>query len=119
LGKHGNKYQVNLHSRKIAKISLKLVCFFREQKCTNEDRFFLNYQNQKCARQPVDVNKLGSIPKQIAIYLNLKNPELYTGYCFRRSSATILVDAGGDMETLKNVTMDGNLLLSPKNILMN
>lgn len=66
-----------------------------------EHRFFLNYQNKKCTRQPGGVNKFGNIPKQIATYLNLKNPELYTGHCFRRSSATILVDAGGDITTLK------------------
>lgn len=66
-----------------------------------EHRFFLNYQNQKCTRQPVGVNKLGNVPKQIAAYLKLKNPELYTGHCFRRSSATLLVDAGGDITTLK------------------
>ncbi|KAF2895571.1 hypothetical protein ILUMI_10605, partial [Ignelater luminosus] len=54
-----------------------------------ERRFFLNYQNQKCTRQPVGKNKFASIPKQIATYLHLKNPELYTGHCFRRSSATM------------------------------
>ncbi|KAF2878948.1 hypothetical protein ILUMI_27221 [Ignelater luminosus] len=56
----------------------------------NERRFFLNYQNQKCTRQPVGKNKFGNIPKQIATYLHLENPELYTGHCFRRSSATCL-----------------------------
>ena len=39
--------------------------------------------------------------KPIATYLNLPNPQLYTGHCFRRSSATLLVDAGGDITTLK------------------
>lgn len=66
-----------------------------------DDRFFLNYQNQRCTRQVVGVNKFANIPRQIAAYLNLKNPELYTGHCFRRSSATLLVDAGGDITTLK------------------
>ncbi|KAF2895570.1 hypothetical protein ILUMI_10604 [Ignelater luminosus] len=65
----------------------------------NERRFFLNYQNQKCTRQPVGVNKFGSIPKQIATYLHLKNPELYTGHCFRRSSATLHVDVSGYITT--------------------
>ena len=66
-----------------------------------ERRLFLNYQNQKCTRQPVGINKFGNVPKQIASYLKLSNPELYTGHCYRRSSATILVDAGGDITTLK------------------
>lgn len=67
----------------------------------NEQRFFLNYQKQKCTKQPVGVNKFGYVPKEIATYLHLKTPKLYTGHCFRRSSATILVDAGGDITTLK------------------
>ena len=67
----------------------------------NEQRFFLNYQKQKCTKQPVGVNKFGYVPKEIATYLHLETPKLYTGHCFRRSSATILVDAGGDITTHK------------------
>lgn len=66
-----------------------------------ENRFFLNYRNQKCTKQPVGVNKFGQVPKEIATYLLLDDAKLYTGHCFRRSSATILVDAGGDITTLK------------------
>ena len=66
-----------------------------------EKRFFLNYQNGKCTRQVVGINKFGSMAKRIAIFLKLENPHLYTGHCFRRSSATILVNAGGDILTLK------------------
>ena len=39
--------------------------------------------------------------KAIATFLNLPNSNLYTGHCFRRSSATILIDAGGDLISLK------------------
>lgn len=63
--------------------------------------FFLNYINGKCTRQCVGVNKLGGVAKQIATYLGLPEPNCYTGHCFRRSSATILVDAGGDLLDLK------------------
>lgn len=49
----------------------------------------------------VGINKFGNLPKEIAKYLKMPNPESYTGHCFRRSSATILVDAGGDMISLK------------------
>lgn len=66
-----------------------------------EQRFFLNFQKNKCTRQVVGVNKIGSIPKQVALFLQLKNPEQYTGHSYRRSSATILVDAGADLATLK------------------
>ncbi|CAH1371642.1 unnamed protein product, partial [Tenebrio molitor] len=37
----------------------------------------------------------------IAKYLGLTNPHEYSGHTFRRSSATILVDAGGDILSLK------------------
>ena len=33
--------------------------------------------------------------------MNLPDANEYTGHCFRRSSATILVDAGGDLLSLK------------------
>lgn len=56
-----------------------------------------NYTNGKCTRQFVGIDKLGQIPKQIAIYLGLPEAATYTGHCFRRLSATILVDADGDL----------------------
>lgn len=64
-------------------------------------RFFLNYQNGKCTKQVVGINKFGGMAKQVALFLQLPNPEQYTGHCFRRTSATLLVDAGGDLLTLK------------------
>jgi integrase len=58
------------------------------------EQFFLNYQNGKCYKQVVGINKIGEQPKIIAQYLKLPNPELFTGHCFRRTGATILADAG-------------------------
>lgn len=63
--------------------------------------FFVNYVKMKCTKQPVGINKLASFGKQIAIFLKLQNPECFTGHCFRRTSATILVDAGADITALK------------------
>lgn len=63
--------------------------------------FFINYQKGKCTIQRIGLNKLGTMGKEIAKYLKLPNYDLYTGHCFRRSSATILVDAGGDITSLK------------------
>lgn len=40
--------------------------------------------------------------KEIATFLKLPNHQEYTGHCFRRSSATMLVNAGGDLLTLKH-----------------
>lgn len=62
---------------------------------------FLNYKNGKCTSQHIGINKFSAMGKQIATFLNLPNPEMYTGHSFRRSSATLLVDAGGDITALK------------------
>lgn len=72
----------------------------RPAKCTTE-RFFLNYQDGKCTNQPIGINKFGKMPKQIAEFLRLPNPESYTGHAFRRTSATLLAEAGADITTLK------------------
>lgn len=64
-------------------------------------RFFINYQKGKCTNQPIGKNKFLGTPKVIATYLNLKDPYLYTGHSFRRTSATLLADAGADLLTLK------------------
>ncbi|KAJ8667893.1 hypothetical protein QAD02_009556 [Eretmocerus hayati] len=65
------------------------------------DSLFINYQNGKCTSQPMGINKLGGMPQKVAKYLNLKNPERYTGHAFRRTSATFLADAGASLTTLK------------------
>lgn len=65
------------------------------------DRFFQNFQKGKCTCQPIGVNKFGSMPKEIAKFLGLPDAECYTGHSFRRTSATLLADAGADILTLK------------------
>lgn len=65
------------------------------------DRFFINYQRGKCVRQVIGKNKISCMPKQIATFLNIPNPSLYTGHCFRRTSATLLADSGADLTMLK------------------
>ena len=64
-------------------------------------RLFIFYAKGKCTGQPVGKNTLAKIPCAIATYLKLDEPKLYTGQCYRRSSATLLVDAGASMTTLK------------------
>uniref|UniRef100_A0A6P7GY87 Uncharacterized protein LOC114348327 n=1 Tax=Diabrotica virgifera virgifera TaxID=50390 RepID=A0A6P7GY87_DIAVI len=63
--------------------------------------FFLNYQKYKCTIQRLGKNKFADIGRQIAKYLNLPNPQSYTGHCYRRSSATLYIDGGGDLTGLK------------------
>jgi hypothetical protein len=65
------------------------------------DRLFIKYEKGKCCAVPVGINNIGSIPSKIATFLNLPNPSQYTGQCFRRSSATLLANRGGDLLTLK------------------
>lgn len=67
----------------------------------DHNRFFINFQKGKCTVQPVGRNKFLNTPKQIAIFLNLDNPENYTGHSFRRTSATLLANSGADLLTLK------------------
>lgn len=62
---------------------------------------FLNYQSGKCTSQRIGINKFTKMGRDIATFLQLPNPEKYSGHSFRRSSATILVDAGGDITALK------------------
>lgn len=64
-------------------------------------RFFVKYQNGTCHRSVVGIHKLGSVAGEVAKYLNLPNANAYTGHCLRRTSATLLVDSGGDITALK------------------
>lgn len=61
--------------------------------------FFLNFQNGKCTVQKIGINKFAAMGKQIATFLNLPQPEMYTSHTFRRSS--LLVDTGADIMALK------------------
>lgn len=67
----------------------------------NERRLFIKYQDGVCQRQVVGIHKISSIPQEVAKYLNLENVNEYSGHCLRRSSATLLVDSGGDITSLK------------------
>src|SRR5699024_8944062 len=64
---------------------------------------FLNYQNGKYTVQKVGMNKTAGMGKQTAMFLKPKDPELYTGHSFRRSSATICVSGGGDITAVKQL----------------
>lgn len=68
---------------------------------TPHRRLFLNYKQGKCTIQAVGLHSFGKFPCKIATYLGLPRPLEYTGHCMRRSSATLLVDAGGDVTNLK------------------
>lgn len=60
----------------------------------DHNALFVNYKDKKCTRQRVGLNTIGHIPTKIATFLELEEPHLYTGHCFRRSSASILAETG-------------------------
>ncbi|KAJ8972714.1 hypothetical protein NQ317_014748 [Molorchus minor] len=64
-------------------------------------RLFLYYKAGKYSSQPVGKNTMGKIPSVVASYLKLPDVACYTGHCLRRSSATLLADAGVDITTIK------------------
>lgn len=70
---------------------------------TNADhyRFFLNFQMGKCTRQPIGKHKISKMLRLNADFLDLPDAELFSGHAFRRTSATFLVDGGGDLFDLK------------------
>ena len=67
------------------------------------DRFFIQYLNGRCIRQVIGKNKISEVPKIIAKYLNLPEPERYTGHCFRRTAATLLSNSSASLQTLKEL----------------
>ncbi|KAJ3645940.1 hypothetical protein Zmor_023559 [Zophobas morio] len=59
----------------------------RPPQLVNVTRFFLNYQRGKCTKQPIGINKFGTLASQVATFLKLPNPTCYTGHYLRRASA--------------------------------
>lgn len=72
----------------------------RPKDCSIE-RFFLRYEKGRCMRQAIGKNKITEIPKNIVSFLNLPDQSGYTGHCFRRTSTTLLANAGASVTTLK------------------
>ncbi|KAJ8910396.1 hypothetical protein NQ315_010457 [Exocentrus adspersus] len=64
-------------------------------------RFFLRYVDGKCTTQHVGINTISKTFSKVASFLGLPDPESFTGYGMRRSSATLLANAGGDITTVK------------------
>lgn len=46
---------------------------------TLTNRIFLNYKKGKCTTQVIGRQKIAKMPRQIAEFLNLANPNVYTG----------------------------------------
>ncbi|XP_015118410.1 uncharacterized protein LOC107042053 isoform X2 [Diachasma alloeum] len=66
-------------------------------------RFFINYQNDKCTKQPIGINKMGNVPNIVAKFLGLPNPQRFTSHSIRHTAASLFVEDGGTMEDLKRL----------------
>lgn len=64
------------------------------------DRMFMQYRKGKCVNQVMGKHSIAKIPKEVAAFLKLPEPKLYTGHSFRRTSTTIAADAGASFEDL-------------------
>lgn len=51
----------------------------RPNRVKSSDRLFVNYQRGKCTVQFIGRNKFSHMPRRIAEYLNLPEPQSYTG----------------------------------------
>jgi len=65
------------------------------------DRLLVAYRNGKCISQFVGIHGVSRVPMKVATFLNFDSPGSFTGHAMRRSSATMLVEGGGDLLTLK------------------
>ncbi|KAK5649303.1 hypothetical protein RI129_000332 [Pyrocoelia pectoralis] len=65
-------------------------------------RFFLKYQNGKCYRNVMGIHTISAVPRKVAKFLKLNNIQEYTGHCLRRTSATLPIDGGGSIDSLKH-----------------
>lgn len=68
---------------------------------TDQTRLFVCYRAGKCINQMVGKNTIAKIPTKIAEFLKLPNAINYTGHSFRRTSASLLANSGGDILALK------------------
>ncbi|PSN37552.1 hypothetical protein C0J52_12549 [Blattella germanica] len=117
--------QTKTNQRRISVINdgegLNFLEFYRKYislrpKELDKNFLFVGYRNGKCVNQRVGIHMIGGMPKKIASFLGLPNIEMYTGHCFRRTSATLLANAGADVSVLKRHGGGGcgKALLLPK-----
>lgn len=75
--------------------------YLESRKHFNNPRFFLRYAMGKCCDQPVGKHTIAKVPSLVAKFLQLSEPELFTGHCLRRTSATLLADSGANLLEIK------------------
>ncbi|KAJ8665038.1 hypothetical protein QAD02_006700 [Eretmocerus hayati] len=68
--------------------------YLEARRYINNDRFFLTYRNGSFINEAAGDRTIGSVPKKVAEYLGLSQPERYTSHSIRRSSATAYAETG-------------------------
>lgn len=64
-------------------------------------RLFRHFAYGKFTKSPVGKNIIAAVPSEVAAFLGLENPRVYTSHSFRVTSATTLADEGANALTLK------------------
>lgn len=87
----------------LSKTSIGIIRRYIALRPTNSPtaRFFILQRGNRCFGQPIGKNTIALMPRRIASFLNLENPNSYTGHSFRRSSTTMAADAGATLEEMK------------------
>lgn len=69
------------------------------------NRFFLKHNNGVYTQKVIGINKFGCMPKQIALFLKLKNSDSFTGHSFKRTSEKLPNNTcySSTLEKLKNI----------------
>ncbi|KAJ8672567.1 hypothetical protein QAD02_003826 [Eretmocerus hayati] len=68
--------------------------YLEARRYINNERFFLTYRNGSFINEAAGDRTIGSVPKKVAEYLGLSQPERYTSHSIRRSSATAYAGTG-------------------------
>lgn len=72
------------------------------EKATKMSPFFLQVRNGKITHQRVGEKTISKVCEQVATFLRLPDPKLYTSHTMRRSSASAMAEAGVPFLGIKN-----------------
>lgn len=74
-----------------------------DEKAAKRTAYFVQIRHNKCKAQRVGRNTIADYCKNIATYLKLPTPEVFTSHSMRRTSSTLLAKNGATKQQLKNV----------------
>lgn len=83
--------------------SIALRKYLALRSTTAKPDLLLTYRGGKVINLVVGINTIGKVPEKIAKWLNLREPQSYTGHAFRRTAATLAAEGGADLLDLKRL----------------